>query len=119
MKKTVAILLSALIVISSFYCAFTVSAETAQNLFVNGDFANSDTEANTLADWYFTSGNYVADLVEGTTDNLPEGEDFNFITFNKGTATGEAAIYNYHTIKLANNTGLPQFVRTVQKSTLW
>ncbi|MBO5231920.1 MAG: MBL fold metallo-hydrolase [Clostridia bacterium] len=104
MKKTVAILLSALIVISSFYCAFTVSAETAQNLFVNGDFANSDTEANTLADWYFTSGNYVADLVEGTTDNLPEGEDFNFITFNKGTATGEAAIYNYHTIKLANNT---------------
>lgn len=106
MKKLVSILLSVLMIVSSISCLFTVSAaETDANLFTNGDFATCDTEANTVTDWYIASGNYTADVVEGTDENLPEGEKFNFVTFNKGSATGTATIYNYQSIKLNTNTG--------------
>lgn len=105
MKKIVAIILSVLMVIGSISCTFSFSTYAEQtNLFVNGDFVACDVEGNTLEDWYLASGNYVADVGKGTTDNLPEGENFNFVTFNKGTATGDAIIYNYHPVKLANNT---------------
>ena len=105
MKKTIAILLSVLMVIGSVSCIFSFSAYAEQtNLYKNGNFSTCDVEANTLADWYLASGNYVPDVIEGTTNNLPNGEDFNFVTFNKGSATGEASIYNYHPVKLENNT---------------
>ena len=105
MKKTIAILLSVLMVIGSVSCIFSFSAYAEQtNLFKNGNFSTCNVEANTLADWYLASGNYVPDVIEGTTNNLPNGEDFNFVAFNKGSATGEASIYNYHPVKLENNT---------------
>lgn len=105
MKKALSVILSVLVVISSISCLFTASAaQSNENLFVNGDFANCDVDANTVDDWYLMSGGYVADVVKGNAENLPEGESFNFVTFNKTDAANGSAIYNYKTVKLNTNT---------------
>ena len=104
MKKTVAIFLAVLMVISSISCLFTVSAAETENLFVNGDFADCDTSAATVTDWYLQGGGYTPSVIEGTVSNLPAGEDFNFVTFTKNGNSGDSRIYNYQSIKLQKNT---------------
>ena len=106
MKKTVAILLSLLMIIGSISgtFVFTASAETV-NLLNNGDFKDSDLEANTATNWVFEGTSYTADFEEGTTENLPAGEDFNPVTFKRNiNKSGYVYLYNRNTVKLEKNT---------------
>ena len=104
MKKTVAIILTVLMVISSISCIFTVSAAEAENLFTNGDFSECDTSAATVKNWFIQGGGYTPSVTEGRSDNLPAGEDFNFVTFTDNGKSGDSRIYNYQSIKLQKNT---------------
>ena len=107
MKKAVAILLSVLMIISSISATFTftASAETV-NLFNNGDFKDSDLEANTATDWVMEGTSFNLDLEEGNTENLPEGEDFNILTFKRNTAVtkGQTLVYYRRSVKVQKNT---------------
>ncbi len=107
MKKTVAILLSLLMIISSISgtFVFTASAEVV-NLFNNGDFKDADLEANTATDWVTDGTSYNLDYEEGNTENLPEGEDFNFATFKRNTAvaSGTTTVYYRRSVKVQKNT---------------
>ncbi|MBE6762689.1 MAG: MBL fold metallo-hydrolase, partial [Ruminococcaceae bacterium] len=107
MKKSIAILLSLLMIISGISVVFTLTA-TAEtvNLLTNGDFKNVDLEANTATNWVVDGSSYNLDFEEGIAENLPEGEDFNIVTFNRNTAvaSGTTYIYNRYTVKLQKNT---------------
>ena len=107
MKKTVAILLSLLMIIGSISgtFVFTASAETV-NLLNNGDFKDADLEANTATDWVNDGTSYNLDYEEGNAENLPEGEDFNFVTFKRNTAvaSGMTTVYYRRSVKVQKNT---------------
>ena len=108
MKKVISILLSVIMVIASISCVFTlnVSAEGQSNLLTNGDFKDADLEANTATDWVTDGTSYNLDYEEGNTENLPEGEDFNFATFKRNTAvaSGMTTVYYRRSVKVQKNT---------------
>lgn len=107
MKKALSIVLSLLMVISSIACLFTLTAVAEQtNLFTNGDFTDVDFTANTATNWVRTSAAYTQSFIEGTEENLPEGEDFNILQFatNPSVTSGEDFLYNLNPVKLEKNT---------------
>ena len=107
MRKLLASLLSLIMVVSSISSTFTFTAiAESVNLLTNGNFKTTDLEANTATNWVADGSSYNLDFEEGTADNLPEGEDFNIVTFNRNTAvaSGMTVLYNHYTVKLQKNT---------------
>ncbi|MBE6761350.1 MAG: MBL fold metallo-hydrolase, partial [Ruminococcaceae bacterium] len=107
MKKTVAILLSLLMILSSITCLFSINASAEQtNLIKDGDFAAADLDADTATNWVVSGTSYTLDFEEGATETLPEGEAFNTVTFNRDSSveSGTTYIYSRYSVRLERNT---------------